>query len=118
MQSAPVSWIGVRWIGISRISVVVTGLALGLGMAAQAQQVVTKQYDDGSVYEGTFKNGRQDGTGTYTLPNGYIYTGAWVDGQIKGQGTARYPNGSVYEGSFEKGKPVGTGKITFPDGGT
>jgi hypothetical protein len=101
---------------VTRIGLI--GLALSLGLAAQAQEVVTKQYDDGSVYEGTFKNGRQDGTGTYTLPNGYSYTGAWVDGEIKGQGVARYPNGSVYEGLFDQGKPVGKGKITFPDGGT
>ena len=94
-------------------------LALALiGTAALSQEVVTKQYDDGSVYEGTFRNGRQDGTGTYTLPNGYSYSGTWVDGEILGQGVARYPNGSVYEGLFEKGKPVGHGKITFPDGGT
>ena len=62
------------------------GLALSLGMAAQAQEVVTKQYDDGSVYEGTFTDGRQDGTGTYTLPNGYTYTGAWVAGRMEGAG--------------------------------
>jgi hypothetical protein len=32
---------------------------------AQDGEVITKQYDDGSVYEGTFLNGRQHGTGTY-----------------------------------------------------
>ncbi len=77
-----------------------------------------KQYDDGGVYEGTFKDGKQDGIGTYRLPNGYEYTGAWVDGEIRGQGVARFPNGSVYEGAFAKGKPEGFGKITFADGGT
>ncbi|MGL5011849.1 MAG: 2-isopropylmalate synthase, partial [Paracoccaceae bacterium] len=60
-------------------------------------EVVTKQYDDGSVYEGTFLNGLQHGTGTYTLPNGFSYTGDWSQGQIVGQGIARYPDGSVYE---------------------
>ena len=88
---------------IGRIGLSALALALALGAAAMAQDVVTKQYDDGSVYEGTFRNGRQDGTGTYTLPNGYSYTGDWVDGEIKGRGVARYPNGSVYDGTFDKG---------------
>ncbi|MGL4320157.1 MAG: 2-isopropylmalate synthase, partial [Paracoccaceae bacterium] len=44
-------------------------LILLMNSAAFAQdEVVTKQYDDGSVYEGTFLNGLQHGTGTYTLP--------------------------------------------------
>ena len=85
---------------------------------AAAQEVISKQYDDGSIYEGTFKDGRQDGTGTYKLANGYEYTGEWVAGEIKGAGTARFPNGSVYVGLFVAGKPQGKGKITFADGGT
>ena len=47
---------------------------------AQNTQVLSKQYDDGGVYEGTFKDGLQHGTGTYTLPNGYQYAGQWIDG--------------------------------------
>ena len=40
-------------------------VALAEGAFAQDQgEVITKQYDDGSVYEGTFLNGLQDGTGT------------------------------------------------------
>ena len=46
-----------------------TAAALVLsGLPAAAQQsgeVLTKQYDDGGVYEGTFKNGLQDGKGTW-----------------------------------------------------
>ena len=79
--------------------------ALALPALAQDGEIITKQYDDGSVYEGTFKDGRQDGTGTYKLPSGFEYTGDWVDGEITGQGIARYPNGSVYEGAFVKGQP-------------
>ena len=92
-------------------------LLAGAGTAG-AQGVVTKQYDDGGVYEGTFRNGRQHGRGTYRLPSGYEYSGDWVEGQILGQGVAKFPNGSVYEGSFAKGKPNGRGKITYADGGT
>ncbi len=101
-------------------------LALGAAQPGLAQEgsaqgggtVITKQYDDGGVYQGTFRDGKQHGTGTYRLPNGYEYSGEWVDGEILGQGIARFPNGSVYEGAFAQGKPDGTGKITFADGGT
>ena len=80
-------------------------------VGAQDDVVVTKQYDDGGMYEGTFKNGLQHGIGTYRLPNGYEYSGEWVDGEILGVGVAKFPNGSVYEGNFIKGKPEGSGKI-------
>ena len=33
--------------------------ALALPALAQEGEIITKQYDDGSVYEGTFLNGRQ-----------------------------------------------------------
>ena len=103
---------------ILRAGLLVLALAAGPAAAQTDGSVISKQYDDGSVYEGTFKDGRQDGTGTYRLPNGYEYTGAWVAGEIKGQGVAHFPNGSVYEGEFAAGKPQGKGKITFADGGT
>ena len=46
------------------------------------------QDDGGGIYEVTFRDGLQHGTGTYTLPNGYTYTGEWLDGEIRGQGVA------------------------------
>ena len=104
------------------LSLILLGTVLtaapALPVFAQSGEVQTKQYEDGGVYEGTFKDGLQHGTGTYTLPNGYEYTGDWFEGEIRGQGRAKFPNGSVYEGAFAKGKPHGQGKITFSDGGT
>ena len=50
----------------------------------QSDTIVTKQYPDGGMYEGTFRDGLQHGKGTYRLPNGYEYVGDWVDGEIKG----------------------------------
>ena len=94
-------------------------LALGLPLAAPAQdlsEVITRQYADGGIYEGTFLDGLQHGQGTYRLPNGFEYTGEWEHGQITGTGTARYPNGSVYEGQFEDGRPHGQGRMVFADG--
>ena len=42
--------------------------------AALAQDQV-KQYDEGSVYEGSFKNGLRNGSGKYTMPDGFTYEG-------------------------------------------
>ena len=77
----------------------------------------TKQYENGGFYKGTFKNGRQHGYGTYSLPNGYEYSGEWVNGQAVGEGIAKFSNGSIYEGAFINGKPNGFGKIKYADGG-
>ena len=76
-------------------------------------KISIKQYDDGSVYKGTFKDGIRHGLATYVTPNGFTYTGQWIDGGIGGQGIAKYPNGSLYEGQFLDGKPHGQGSITF-----
>ncbi|MFT6652426.1 MAG: hypothetical protein ACJAX2_002291, partial [Celeribacter sp.] len=95
-----------------------TALAIPNFALAQEGGVQTRQYDEGGLYKGTFQDGQQHGTGTYSLPNGFEYTGDWVMGEIKGQGVARYPDGAVYEGAFEQGKQHGFGKITYADGGT
>lgn len=86
-----------------RVRSLIFCLALLPGMVfAQSGSVLTKQYDDGGIYEGTFRGGLQHGTGTYRLPNGYEYVGDWVDGEIKGEGVASFPNGSIYTGAFSQ----------------
>jgi len=100
------------------LSVSLLALNTGAALAQASGDEITKQYEDGGVYTGTFENGVQHGTGSYILPNGFEYTGDWVEGEIRGNGIARFPNGSVYEGEFAKGKPNGKGKIIFADGGT
>ena len=49
---------------------IATLTSLAFTLPAIAQQVETKQYEDGGVYVGAFKNGKQHGQGSYTLPNG------------------------------------------------
>ena len=121
MQHRAFRWVKVRssdiWTGAAMI-----GLAMSVGGAPASAQsetsVQTKQYETGGVYEGEFLDGKQHGTGKYTLPNGYEYQGQWVEGRIEGQGQATFPNGSVYNGTFVNGRPSGEGKIVFSDGGT
>ena len=64
-------------------------------ITAAAQDQV-KQYDEGSVYEGSFKNGLRNGLGKYTMPDGFTYEGQWKDDQIQGKGIARYPHRSNF----------------------
>ena len=92
--------------------------ALAPAMAWAQEQVLTKEYDNGGVYQGTFVDGRQHGQGSYRLPSGYAYEGEWIEGRIEGDGRATFPNGSVYVGHFLAGQPDGKGKITYPDGGS
>ena len=80
-------------------------------MATFAQDQI-KQYDEGSVYEGAFKNGLRNGLGKYTMPDGF-YEGEWKDDQIQGKGVARYPTGQLFEGSFKQGVPDGEGTMTL-----
>lgn len=62
---------------------VIAAVALGLAAgAALAQDNMRKEYDDGSVYEGSFRNGVQHGHGIYTKPNGYRFEGDFVEGAI------------------------------------
>ena len=94
---------------MKRFAVILTLCAAPCAGFAQDGEVLTKQYEDGGVYEGTFRGGVQHGTGIYRLPNGFEYEGEWVDGEIKGAGVARFPDGSVYVGYWAMGKPEGFG---------
>jgi len=75
-------------------------------------------YDDGSSYEGTFKDGKRDGNGTYTYASGSVYTGSWSEDEKNGTGKMQYPNGGWYEGTWSNGEKTGTatGKEIYDNG--
>ena len=56
---------GLRFGAKTRFGVSVIAILIGTATAVYAQDstVITKQYDDGGVYEGTFKDGKQHGMG-------------------------------------------------------
>ena len=64
---------------------------------------------DKTKYIGQFKDGKFDGQGTYTYPDGTKYIGQFKDGLPNGQGTYTYPDGIKYTGQFKDGK--GTDKL-------
>ena len=72
---------------------------------------------NGSQYVGEFENGKFSGQGIYTYDDGTIYEGSFYDGRSDGYGTMKYSNGDTYVGEFVRGKFSGLGKYTFYGGG-
>jgi hypothetical protein len=95
-------------------------------------------------YDGSWKNGKKHGYGTFIWKNGVTFEGQYVDderigfgsmnfpandpfnrlryvgdwkrGQLNGHGTLTYTNGDVYEGDFVAGAVRGNGTFFFADG--
>lgn len=59
-------------LGLLTLVFVAAFASISLG---QETEIGSKQFDNGGVYEGTFRNGLQHGTGTFRMPNGYEYSG-------------------------------------------
>ena len=67
-------------------------------------------------YEGEIKNGKPNGYGSSTFPNGTKYVGKFQRGKKHGHGTLTMPDGSVYVGQYKDGEPNGHGVLTYADG--
>jgi len=76
-----------------------------------------KDYADGSVYEGNWKDGKRYGAGKYTFASGNMsYDGYWKDDKRHGEGENTSANGDVYDGYWRGDKMHGEGKMTYADG--
>lgn len=59
-----------------------------------------KIFDDGSVYEGYFMNGKYHGYGRL-ITDGNIYEGQWSDNKLNGKGTYIHEEGTLkYTGEW------------------
>ena len=65
------------------------------------------------LYEGSLKDGKPDGEGTYNWNSGKVYRGSWMNGFPHGVGTFRYPDGSEYCGEVFEGQKHGKGTCTW-----
>jgi len=70
-------------------------------------------YANGDVFEGSYKDGKRVGQGTYTWKNGSVYIGDWVDGVKTGKAVWTYPDGSKYHGRVENGLRNGDGTFIY-----
>ena len=68
-------------------------------------------------YVGNVDNGKPNGQGIETSPEGEKYEGEWKDGEKHGQGIFTSSAGSRYVGEFRDNKRNGYGTFTWPDGG-
>lgn len=58
-------------------------------------------FQDGSVYEGTFRNNYMDGKGRMQYgTTGRVYDGNWFEGRMEGYGSYWWEDGSLYEGEY------------------
>ena len=58
---------------------------------------------------GQFKEGKQEGKGTFTWANGATYEGDWKDNQRHGRGVYQWGAGDRYEGDFAENRFNGQG---------
>jgi len=81
----------------------------------------SKWFEDGDEendgkYVGEIENGKPNGTGTITFPDGTMYVGKWKDGKRHGKGTENFPDGGKYVGEYKDGERNGQGTETFSNG--
>ncbi len=70
----------------------------------------------GFTHSGQYKNGKREGYGIFTYPNGSRHEGNYINDRREGIGTYFHSNGNIYSGSFKKGKYNGFGTFTFANG--
>mmetsp|Transcript_23604 Transcript_23604/g.44960 ORF Transcript_23604/g.44960 Transcript_23604/m.44960 type:complete len:245 (+) Transcript_23604:357-1091(+) len=70
----------------------------------------------GGAYDGHFKHGMKDGTGTYIFNCGDTYIGQYRRDMQHGKAKVVFSNGVTYIGQFENGQMHGDGYMQYPDG--
>jgi len=79
-------------------------------------EILTKKFDDDSVYKGEWRDGKMHGEGTLTFSEGAIYEGNFVDGALDGVGKLLLPNDTTILGVFKKNVFIpDTRKVAKPD---
>ena len=71
-------------------------------------------FQEESVYEGYYKNGKRDGYGKFTMINGDIYEGEFRNDAYNGKGVYKWVNGLEYKGKFKDNKKEGFGILSSP----
>jgi hypothetical protein len=64
---------------------------------------------DNGKYEGSFKNDKINGIGSFYFKDKRIYHGEWIDNKMEGIGLLKWKDGKKYEGYFKDNKKEGFG---------
>lgn len=75
----------------------------------------TCTWRNGSIYNGNWRKGKLDGSGIMMWSNGDIFDGCWLNGLMHGQGVYRFANGRIYVGTWSKGIKDGKGTFYYPN---
>ena len=70
---------------------------------------------DGDIYEGNWLDDKASGHGIYYHQDGAVYDGQWRDDKQDGHGAESWPDGSRYEGNYGDGKKEGKGRFCWAD---
>lgn len=81
------------------------------GLSLQMFKKGRTRYKDGTVYEGTYRQEKRDGTGTCHYPDGSVYEGTWANDVREGRGILTYKDGSYYEGEWKSNLRHGKGVL-------
>lgn len=76
-----------------------------------------KEYPNSDSYDGSWREGLQDGSGSYTWSNGNRFIGNWKKGKMSGRGVMSWGNGDLFNGFWLNGLRHGSGVYKYADGG-
>lgn len=96
---------GKKVIYFGRIS---NGQANGYGMGLYRES--------GSIYTGTWRDGRKEGEGIYEWADGEKYEGQYQNDHRQGKGSYYWKNGDSYEGEWDEDKRHGQGTLFDKNG--
>ncbi|TGN08327.1 MORN repeat-containing protein [Leptospira ilyithenensis] len=73
-------------------------------------------YENGDIYQGSFKNDQREGQGNFVYTDGEKFSGIYKEDKRSGPGEYQFKNGDKYIGEFKDGGINGKGTYSFKDG--
>lgn len=79
---------------------------------SQPHGICKEMYSDGSYFEGVYQDGIRQ-SGKYFFENGSTYEGEYKDNNPEGEGTLIFPNGNKFKGFIIGGSFQGSGEFSW-----